>query len=325
MEYVNLGKSGLKVSVIGLGTWQFGSRGWGWGKEFSKEHAVSTTRRALDMGINFVDTAEIYGGGTSEEVIGEAIRDRRKEVVIATKIWPTHLTPGGVRKAAERSLRRLNISEIELYQVHWPNPLVPIKSTMRAMEKLIEEGKIRNIGVSNFGLGALKRAQEALASHEIVSNQMHYSMLHRGVEKNLLPYCKRENISIIAYSPLAQGVLTGKYGSNRRSPGGVRVVNIHFSSINLKRSARLVETLRDIAAKKGKTVSQVALNWLLKEPNVIPIPGAKSPSQLEENTGAADWRLTSDDLATIGKSLQTYRPEYVLSALTMLPRALVSF
>ncbi len=324
MEYVELGRSGLRVSIIGLGAWQFGSREWGWGREFSKEQALATVSRALDLGVNFIDTAEVYGGGLSEEIVGEALRGRRDGIVIATKVSPWNLAPWSVRKAAERSLRRLGVSEIDLYQIHWPNPFIPLQSTMRAMERLIQEGKVRHIGVSNFNTGRLKRAQEALASHEVVSDQMKYNMLHRSIEDNLLPFAQKENISIIAYSPLAQGALTGKYEPDKPIPRGVRIFNAHFTPQNLQRLTPLIKTLRRIGEKHDKTISQVALNWLLREPLVVPIPGAKSPSQMEDNAGGAGWRLSSDELDSIEKALQAFRPERIFSTLMMLQRALFS-
>ncbi len=162
MKYLELGRSGIKISKVGLGTWQIGSLYWGWGKEFDRDQAIKLIRTALDCGINFIDTAESYGGGVSEITIGEAVKDVREEVVIATKVSPIHLTYKGVKKALKRSLKRLDTKYIDLYQVHWPNPLIPIEETMRAMEELADEAKIRTIGVSNFSLNRLQRAREAL-------------------------------------------------------------------------------------------------------------------------------------------------------------------
>ena len=323
VEYSYLGRSGLKIPLIGLGAWQFGSREWGWGREFSKEQALATLQRAFDLGMNLVDTAELYGGGLSEKIVGEAIKDRRDQVVVATKVSPWHLLPRSIRKAADRSLRRLGISEIDLYQIHFPNPLIPLGATMRAMERLIDEGKVRHLGVSNFGAQRLQRAQESLARHEVVSDQVHYSLLRRGPEKHLVPYAQKEHVTILAYSPLAQGILTGKYGPDRPVPGGVRAFNLYFSPQNRRRLSPLIETLRLLAEKQGKTPAQVALNWLLRQPQVVAIPGAKSPSQVQENAGSVGWRLTADDLDSIEEARRLFHTEYPLSTLNMLRRTLI--
>ncbi|MCS7136245.1 MAG: aldo/keto reductase [Nitrososphaerota archaeon] len=313
MEYIELGKSGFRVSVIGLGTWQIGTRLWGWEKDYNEFDAIATIREAIDLGINFIDTAEIYGGGRSEEIIGKAIADRRDEVFIATKVWLTNLSYDKVIKAAERGLRRLGTDVIDLYQVHWPNPFVPIEQTMKAMERLVKEGKVRCIGVSNFSVNQLKRAQEALSSEEIVSNQVEYNLLNRKIEKDLLPYARQEKITIIAYSPLARGILTGKYAPGNVPRDLLRRVDILFSSENLKRANKIVEVLREIAERRGKSVSQVALNWLIKEPIVLAIPGAKKPTHVRVNVGAAGWRLTDDEIKKIDEASSSFKPEKLKS------------
>lgn len=315
MEYVRLGDTSLKVSTVGLGCWQFGAREWGWGREYGKAQAIATINRALELGINLIDTAELYGWGVSEQIIGEAIRGRRDDVVIATKVSAWHLRYSQVLKAAERSLRRLGVKTIDLYQVHFPNPLIPIKSTMRAMEHLVRDGKIRYIGVSNFGVKRLRAVQEALASSEIASDQVKYNMLQRRVEDSLIPYAEKEGISIIAYSPLAQGLLTGKYGPNNPPPRGARSFNTLFSARNLRSAAPIIEALSTIARKRGKSIGQVAINWLLMSPSVVAIPGAKNPAQIEENAGAAGWGLTTDEMSIIGEVLKGYRQERLVSLL----------
>lgn len=201
MDYIKIGKSDLKVSVIGLGTWQFGSKGWGYGSEYGKKEAIKIINKALELGINFIDTAEVYGDGLSEEIIGEAIKGwNRDELIIATKVAPWNLTYKRVLKAAERSLRRLRTNYIDLYQIHWPNPIIPLSSTMKAMKELIKAGKVRYVGVSNFSLTRLKKARSFLPEIDIISNQVKYNMIERSIEKDLLPYCKREDLVIIAYS-----------------------------------------------------------------------------------------------------------------------------
>lgn len=320
MEYVELGKSGFRISVIGLGTWQIGTKLWGWGKDYNESDAMATIHRAIELGINLIDTAEVYGGGKSEEVIGRAIADRREEVFLATKVWVSNLSYDRVIKAAERSLRRLGVDVIDLYQVHWPNPFVPIEQTMRGMERLVKEGKVRCIGVSNFSVNQLKRAQGVLSSEEIVSNQVEYNLLNRKIERDLLPYARREKITIIAYSPLAKGILTGKYAPGNIPKDLLRKVDILFSPENLKRASRILEILRSIAERRGKHVSQVALNWLIKEPVVVAIPGAKRPTHVEMNVGAVGWRLTDDEVREIDEISSSFKPERVKSYVSVLFR-----
>ncbi|MEM2909722.1 MAG: aldo/keto reductase [Nitrososphaerota archaeon] len=320
MEYVELGKSGFRVSAIGLGTWQIGTRLWGWSKDYNESDAIATIHRAIELGINLIDTAEVYGEGKSEEVVGRAIADRREEVFLATKVWVSNLSYDRVIKAAERSLRRLRVDAIDLYQVHWPNPFVPIKQTMRAMERLVKEGKVKCIGVSNFSLSRLKTAQEALSSEEIVSNQVEYNLLNRKIERDLLPYARREKITIIAYSPLAKGILTGKYAPGNVPKDLLRRFDILFSPENLKRASKILENLRVIAERRGKHISQVALNWLTKEPTVVAIPGAKRPVHVEMNAGAVGWKLNDDEIREIDETSNSFRPERVKSYVSVLFR-----
>ncbi|MCS7145763.1 MAG: aldo/keto reductase [Nitrososphaerota archaeon] len=299
MKYIELGRSGLRVSKVGLGTWQIGASEWGWNRGYGVEDVVETIVRAHELGVNFIDTAEIYGGGLSEEVVGRAVREFRDEVVIATKVWPTHATYDGVLKACERSLRRLGVDVIDLYQVHWPNPVIPLSSTMRAMERLVELGKVRAIGVSNFSLGRLRRAQECLKREEIVSNQVRYNLVERGVEKELLPYCEREGIALIAYSPLAQGLLTARYSAANRPRDFVRRLNPLFDPSVLRRAEPLMTLLKEIAAKHGAEPGQVALAWLIRREDVVAIPGAKRPEQVESNARAADFELSDDEWSAL--------------------------
>jgi myo-inositol catabolism protein IolS len=306
MRYVELGKSGLRVSCIGFGAWQIGASEWGWNKGYGEESVVKAIRRAYELGVNFIDTAEIYGGGVSEEVVGKAVKEFRDEIVIATKVWATHLTYDGVMKACERSLRRLGTDVIDLYQIHWPNPVIPISSTMRAMERLIELGKIRAVGVSNFSASRLKKAQENLRREEVVSDQVKYNLVERKVEKELLPYCERENITLIAYSPLAQGLLSAKYSGSNAPRDFVRRINPLFDPSILRRAEPLFKLLREIAARHGTSPSQIALAWLLKRPNVVSIPGAKSPEQAESNAQAAGIELADDEWVALSEEGKSY-------------------
>jgi aryl-alcohol dehydrogenase-like predicted oxidoreductase len=302
LEYRELGKSGIKISAVGLGTWQWGSREWGWGRLYGKQDVLDAFQRAMELGINFIDTAEVYGRGKSEEVVGEAIRGHREDMVIATKVWPLNLSYGRVLRAAERSLRRLGVDVIDLYQVHWPNPLFPIQNTMKAMKKLVKEGKIRSVGVSNFNLKRLKAAQDALAPVELASNQVRYNLLDRQIEAELLPYARTEKITIIAYSPLAQGLLTGKYRSDTRPDSFIQAVNPGFSSRNLTRLVEVNRTLSEIANAHGKTPSQVALNWLMSKENVVAIPGVKKLEYAINDAGATNWRLIDIEVERLEKA-----------------------
>lgn len=322
MLYTQLGTTGLRISQIGVGTWQFGDKWWGWGRDYGEEEAIAAIKEAVAFGINFIDTAEIYGKGVSEQIVGKAIRNIREQVVIATKVWPTHATYNGVIKACERSLKRLGIKMIDLYQVHWPNPIVPIGQTMRAMERLVREGKIGYIGVSNFSLKQLIKAQEALKSEQVVSNQVKYNIIERDVEKELLPYAEREKITIIAYSPLAQGLLTGKYDPNNIPRDAVRKINILFDKNNIIKLQALITALREIADKYGRTPAQVALNWLIKKPEVVAVAGVKTPQQARDNAGAGEFKLEEEDIRRITKIADEIHINKTLSRLKVLLRVL---
>jgi len=291
LEYKRIGKTDLKVSSIGFGA-AFRSG--------ITEDSPKVIRKALSLGVNLIDIAEIYHRGRSEEVVGEAIRGRRDEVVIKTKVARDHLKYNDVLKAAEGSLKRLGVNVIDLYLVHHPNPKIPIEETMRAMEKLIDEGKVRYIGVSNFNASLVKKAQEALSRHEIVADEVKYNLVEREIEEELLPYCKKESISIIAYSPLARGMLTGKFDKESEIPEGHwRKRDPLFQEPNFSRALELVEILKKIAENHDKTPGQVALNWLASKPEVVPIFGASDISQVEENCGAVGWRMNDEELQMI--------------------------
>jgi diketogulonate reductase-like aldo/keto reductase len=213
----------------------------------------------------------MYAGGHSEEVVAKAVKSQRKEVFIATKVSAEHLHYDDVLKSCESSLRRLETDYIDLYQVHWPNPSIPIAETMKAMEHLAAEGKIRHIGVSNFSVRQTKEAQEALSKSSLASNQVEYSLLDRSIETGLLPYAEREHITIIAYSPIAKG------------------------EILQSRRGQRWQTLDEIASKHNKTRAQVALNWLISKKPVVAIPKAASLNHVRENAGAAGWQMSKKD------------------------------
>jgi aryl-alcohol dehydrogenase-like predicted oxidoreductase len=308
MEYVSLGRGGPNVSVVGLGMWQAGGKAWG--SDVRDADCRKAMERAVELGINLVDTAEAYGDGHSERVMSRAIRNvGRDHVFVATKVGGWHLRADDVKKACAASLKRLGVREIDLYQVHWPDPWsqVPLRETMKALEALHRAGKIRNIGVSNFAVRDLKEARSYLSRADIVSNQVRYNMLQREVEAEVVPYCKREGIAILAWSPIGKGVLTGKYHDGRRPKDPVRAEEDLFKPANLRAAAPLIRELRKIGRAHGKTPGQVALAWLRRHGNVIPIPGAKRPSQAAENAGAAGWSLRPAELRTLVGTVRRIR------------------
>ena len=308
MDYVALGRGGPKVSAIGLGMWQAGGKAWG--SDVRDADCRKAMERAVELGVNLVDTAEAYGDGHSEAVMKRAIKDvGRDNVFVATKVGGWHLRPNDVKKACAGSLKRLGVREIDLYQVHWPDPWsqVPLRQTMKALESLHRAGKVRHIGVSNFAVRDLEEARSLLARSDIASNQVRYNMLQRDVEAEVIPYCKREGIAILAWSPIGKGVLTGKYHDGKRPKDRVRSDEDLFKPANLRATAPLIRGLRRIGRSHRKTPGQVALAWLRRHPHVVPIPGAKRPSQSEENAGAAGWSLTGGELHRLDAILRTVK------------------
>ena len=295
MKYVSMGSQ--KVSAIGLGTWQFGESGWGWESELEYEEAQRIVQRALELGVNFFDTAEAYGGGRSEEILGEALQGRRQEVVVATKVSPP-LGPGRVKRAAEQSLRRLGVNSLDLYQLHAPDYRVPIGQTMAALRELMDGGQVHQVGVSNFSLNEWRRAEAALG-RPVVSNQVQYHLLERRIGESLLPYARQQGHVIIAWNPLAQGLLGGQYGLGN-VPRDLRASFGIFNGNNLRRAAAVVEVLGDVGRSHGATPAQVALAWLARDPEVMVIPGARSVEQLEANVAAADLELSPEEIQLIG-------------------------
>lgn len=308
MDYVTLGQGGPKVSAIGIGMWQAGGKAWG--SDVRDADCRRAMERAIELGINLVDTAEAYGDGHSEKVMRSAIREAgRDNVFVATKVGGWHLRPDDVRKACAGSLKRLGVRDIDLYQVHWPDPWsqVPLRETMKALESLHRSGKIRHIGVSNFAVRDLEEARAHLSRTDIVSNQVRYNMLQRDVEAEVVPYCRREGITVLAWSPIGKGVLTGKYHSGKRPKDRVRAEEDLFKPANLKASTPLIRELRRIGKARGKTPAQVALAWLRRNRHVVPIPGAKRPAQAEENAGAADWSLRTSEIRAFDRILRRLR------------------
>ncbi len=289
MRYIEIG--GDRVSVVGLGTWQFGAKEWGWKPE-QRDEAVRIVHRAMDLGINLIDTAEAYARGDSEAIIGEAVDSRRNDVFLASKMLPIMPLPKRIRRAAAASLQRLRTDHMDLYQIHWPNPAIPLKTQMKGMRAVRDAGQAKHIGVSNFTLNMWQKAEAALGG-PVMTNQVNYSLLRRKPDR-LLPWATANGRIVIAYSPLAQGMLSGKYDT-ANAPADVRKLNTLFTRANIEAARPVLVALSEIARAHGATSAQIALAWLLHHPNVVVIPGAKNVSQLEQNAAAADIRLTDDE------------------------------
>lgn len=291
----------LHAIEMGLGAWQFGDRVfWGFGQTHHEGDIHAAFETSLAAGIRFVDTAEVYGMGKSERFIGEMIQAANQPVLIATKFfpYPWRVHRWFMKQALKNSLERLGLERVDLYQIHWPTPLVPPETLMEWMADLVEEGLIRTAGVSNFNPTQTVRAYATLARRGIplASNQVEYSLLNRTIEKNgLLARCKELGIRVIAYSPLAKGLLTGKY-TPEKLPPGPRAVTAAATLARIQPLLRLMTRIGQDCG--GKTPSQVALNWCICK-GTMPIPGAKNAAQAQENAGALGWRLTPDQVAEL--------------------------
>ncbi len=266
METRELGRTGEQVPTIGLGTWEIGA----YANESERVAQVRALRRGIELGCSLIDTAEVYANGRSEEVVAEAISGQREHVFIASKVSQRHLQRDEVIEACARSLRRLGTTYIDLYQVHWPNPGVPIRETMAGMEELVRTGKIRYVGVSNFSVEQTADARSALAKSELVSNQVEYSLVSRSAEAAVIPYCERERLSVIAYSPLARG----------RVPVG------------------LIPS--EVCDRHRLTPAQVMLNWATRKESVVAIPKSADMRHIEENASAVSVRLSKEEYDAIG-------------------------
>jgi aryl-alcohol dehydrogenase-like predicted oxidoreductase len=310
-----LGKSELELSVIGFGAWAIGGGGWafGWGPQDDGD-SIRAIHRALDLGVTWIDTAPVYGLGHSEEVVARALADRRDKVLVATKcglcwkpdrrVFPC-LKKESVRRECEDSLRRLRVEAIDLYQVHWPNPPRDIEEGWGTVADLVREGKVRHAGVSNFNVAQLKRAQ---AIHPIASLQPPYSMVNRGVEAEILPFCAEQGIGVIAYSPMQAGLLTDRFSRERLAALDAedwRRRDRFFQEPALGRTLELVEKLRPIAAREGHTVAQLALAWALRRPELTAaIVGARRPEQVEETAAAGDYTPAPEVLAELARLIE---------------------
>jgi len=293
MRYVEV--EGLRLSVIGLGTWQFGSREWRYGESYASDTAPAIVRRAIELGVTLIDTAEIYGFGRSERIVGEAITGRRDGLVIASKLVPALPLPAVVGWQVRGSLRRLGVEQIDLYQIHFPNPLASPRSTMAPLRTILEEGLVRHVGVSNYSLSRWRAAERALG-RPVLTNQVRFSLAAPLAHWELVPYAREEERVVIAYSPLGQGFLSGVRNLASQAPADIRGRNRLFGPRSLRLSEPLLATLRDTAVAHGATPAQVALAWLVGHGNVVAIPGAHTVAQLEENVAAAELELSRAEM-----------------------------
>ncbi|MFN2496523.1 MAG: aldo/keto reductase [Pseudonocardiaceae bacterium] len=314
MRYLDDLGTRAPYSVIGLGTWQFGSREWGYGENYHSREALRLVRRARELGVTLFDTAELYGFGRSERILGEALAGTdRDSVVIATKIFPVLPVAPVVERRAVASARRLGVPRIDLYQVHQPNPLIRDGTTMRGMRALQDRGLVDEIGVSNYSLARWLAAETALG-RRVLSNQVHFSLLTRDPAEQLVPFAAQTGRVVIAYSPLEQGLLAGHYGVDRRPTNGIRALNPAFLPENLERIGALIGVLRDVADAHDATPAQIALAWVVHHPHVVAIPGASSLEQLEHNAAAAQIVLGDDEFTALTAAAQTHQPVRGLSA-----------
>lgn len=302
----------LGVEPLGVGAWAWGTkRIWGYGQEYGRKEVGEAFRASVENGVSFVDTAEIYGNGESERIIGEVMREGgfAREPVIATKFAPLpyRLSPRSILDALDASLLRLGVPTIDLYQIHFNSPIPNKNGLLDALAEAVHEGKVRHVGVSNYSADATYRAYERLARHgvKLASNQVQYSLLHRKPETNgVLEACRDLGVTLIAYSPIAQGLLTGKYAPGNKPSGMLRRFGSAFRESNLKKVEPVVQILREIGAAHEREPAQVALNWLVRK-GTMPIPGAKDAKQARQNAASLGWEMTDEesgrlDLATLG-------------------------
>ena len=309
MRYLEL-DTAKRYSVIGLGTWQFGSREWGYGADYADGEAGKIVARARELGITVFDTAEAYAFGRSEKILGTALAATggTADVVVATKIFPTWPTAGQVAQHGVASAQRLGVRTIDLYQVHQPHPVVNDTATMGGMRRLRDVGVVDEVGVSNYALRRWQRAEVAFIGEgaaaytehaRVLSNQVQFSLVSRGPLTDMLPWAQRTGHIVMAYSPLAQGLLSARYDVDNRPSGGVRAANALFLPENLEAATPLLGTLREVATAHDATPAQIALAWLVHYPNVVAIPGASSVAQVESNAAAAEITLADDEHAAL--------------------------
>jgi myo-inositol catabolism protein IolS len=294
MQYRTLGRTGVEVSEIVLGAWQFGKGAWA---DIEDDESYRTIRAAIDAGINLIDTAVGYGEGYSEEVVGRAVREHGGGAMLASKVMGG---PEAIKSGIDECLRRMGIECIDLYQLHYPARGISIADQVGAMAEIQQAGKIRWIGVSNF---SLEEHREALATARIETSQPPYNVFWRQYEEDAIPFCAENGIAVIPYSPLAQGLLTGRFRSKADVPADIRSRNKLLSPEILERCLPVIDRLAEIAKGHGKTLTQAAIAWTLQAPGITaPIVGARRPSQVAENIGGVGWRLTDNEWQEISEA-----------------------
>jgi len=311
MQTRTLGQDGPKLTEIGLGAWAIGGDWqWGWGEQ-DDSASIAAIRKSIDTGVNWIDTAAIYGLGHGEEVVGKAVKDIRNEVFIATKCglrWDdrrrvsNNLHPASIRKECENSLKRLGVNHIDLYQIHWPHKNIPVEDSWGTMTRLVEEGKVRYIGVSNFNVELLSRCQ---AIAPVQSLQPIYNLLQRDIEDDVLPWCLENKVGVVAYSPLMSGLLTGKFNSDYLATldeKDWRAKSTHplFREPGFSNALTFVDALRPLAKGYEKTPAQFAIAWTLMNPAVTSsIVGARTSQQAEQNAPGSGWTISENDMAAV--------------------------
>ena len=301
MQTRSLGTSDIQITPILMGTWQAGKRMW---SGIDDNESIEAIRAAVDAGITTIDTAEVYGSGHSEQIVAKAVSDIRDRLIYASKVFADHLKYEQVIEACDRSLKNLNTDYLDLYQIHWPsssfgNEEVPIEETMKALNKLKEDGKIRAIGVSNFNRQQL---EEASQYGRIDSLQPPYSLFWRKIEKDAVPYCIENNISVLAYSSMAQGLLTGKFSPGHEfDKDDHRSANVLFQGENFERAQNALQQLKPIAEKHNCSLAQLSLAWLIAQPQTNAIAGARTAEQARDNAKAASVNLSKDEIEEIDR------------------------
>ena len=303
MESTKLAINNISLPDLGIGTWSWGDRlFWGYGSDYGETEVAKAFEAAVDNGATFFDTAEVYGLGESERLIGRFIQQSDRSVQIATKYFPLpwRFNSQAVADALTNSLKRLNVEQVALYQVHMPVSFLMSQQTlMEALAKEVKRGRILTVGVSNYSASQMQQAHDLLAQYDVplAVNQVRYSLLTRKIEQNgILELAQKLGITILAYSPLDQGLLTGKYTpDNTKIVKGARKLDPKFSASGLSKIEPVISKLKQLGEKYDKTPAQIALNWLVVQDNVIPIPGAKNARQAADNAGAIGWKLSEDD------------------------------
>ncbi|WP_138505102.1 aldo/keto reductase [Nostoc sp. PA-18-2419] len=309
METITLGQNGPVVTPLCIGTWAWGDKlFWNYGNDYGPEQLKEAFIAALQAGVNFFDTAEVYGMGLSEKLLGQFMQQTQQPVQIATKFGPLpwRFTGQSVCDALTQSLKRLQVEQIALYQVHWPFAFfLSQKTLMNALADEVKRGRIAAVGVSNYSAEQMRDAHQILADRGVplAVNQVRYSLLSRQIEsKDILATARELGVTLLAYSPLAQGLLTGKYSiDSAETPTGARKIDPRFSKQGLQKIAPVISLLHNFGEKYDRTPAQVALNWLISQGNVIPIAGVKTAEQVRQNAGALGWRLNEDEIQELEK------------------------